>query len=160
MAERKRIKSDQKEINNAIKSAKKEKILKTSVENLSELGIVEEQKIQNEVLHEESVPEKFQDGDDDNIKVKEEKLPDKVEVDVPNPIMQAKPLTGINGIKTLIENARRSLEAVNLQDAKAAYIKVIKIYNSLSSEDKMKVYNGILELYDDRKNAERIMASH
>jgi hypothetical protein len=43
---------------------------------------------------------------------------------------------------------------LDLEKAKQIYIEVMASYNKLNDKDKVKVYEDIKELYEDRKHAE------
>ena len=59
-------------------------------------------------------------------------------------------------INNRIEDARKALIDFDLERAKLIYIELLDIYNKLSDDKKIKVYEAIRELYDERMNAERI----
>ena len=66
------------------------------------------------------------------------------------------PKNKIELINSMIKNARTSLIKFDTIGAKIGYIEIIKIYNTLDTANKKKVYNDINELYVERKNAEEM----
>jgi len=56
----------------------------------------------------------------------------------------------------MVHKARNALMRFDLSKAKSIYIEIIRIYNSLSEEERGKVYKEIKDIYDERKNAESL----
>lgn len=61
---------------------------------------------------------------------------------------------GTPKIQDMINNARQALMNLDLESARKNYIESIKIYNTLSPEEKSRFYQDLKELYLERKNAE------
>ena len=62
----------------------------------------------------------------------------------------------VEDIMNKVHAARSALMDFNLDRAKSIYIGIMGIYNSLSVQEKKKVYQEIKDLYDERKNAESL----
>ncbi|MEK6808150.1 MAG: hypothetical protein AABY14_00520, partial [Nanoarchaeota archaeon] len=63
----------------------------------------------------------------------------------------------IRRINQKIIEARDSLLSTDLDSAKNIYLEILSIYNELPDERKLKVYEAIKELYDERKSAEKVL---
>lgn len=61
---------------------------------------------------------------------------------------------GTPRIQDMINNARQALMNLDMESARKNYIESIKIYNTLSPEEKSRFYQDLKELYLERKNAE------
>jgi len=59
-------------------------------------------------------------------------------------------------IQSKINDARQALMRFDLETAKRSYIEVLRLYNNMTSEEKVKVYHDIKELYSERKSAEEL----
>ncbi|MBI2649801.1 hypothetical protein HYX04_00640 [Candidatus Woesearchaeota archaeon] len=59
-------------------------------------------------------------------------------------------------IQSDIRKARDALMRFDLETAKRSYIEAMGLYNSISPEEKAKVYQDIKDLYFERKNAEEL----
>jgi hypothetical protein len=63
----------------------------------------------------------------------------------------------IRRINQKIIEARDSLLSTDLDSAKNIYLEILSLYNELPDERKLKVYEAIKELYDERKSAEKVL---
>jgi len=59
-------------------------------------------------------------------------------------------------IKKRLYDARNALLKFDFKMARSIYCEIMYIYKKLSEEDKAKIYEDLKELYEDRKNAERL----
>lgn len=76
--------------------------------------------------------------------------------EAPERPLMIEPQGNISAIQGKINDARQALMRFDLEAAKRSYIEVMRMYNSISPEEKAKVYNEIKELYSERKSAEEI----
>lgn len=60
-------------------------------------------------------------------------------------------------INQKIDEARDALLSMDTDKARHIYIEILKMYNALSVDKKKIVYESIKELYDERKNAEKVL---
>ena len=72
------------------------------------------------------------------------------------PVEIEEPKDEVIAIKHKIHDARNALMDFDLIKAKVIYIKIMNMYNNLSPEKQARVYEDIMELYDERKNAESL----
>ncbi|GEM_PF-2771458 len=66
------------------------------------------------------------------------------------------PVDGVSVIRDEIAKAKGCVSGFELESAKNIYIEVMRMYSTLSHEQKSEVYEDIKELYFERKSAERM----
>lgn len=86
---------------------------------------------------------------------KEETVRKDVYIEEPR-ILESISVDGISFIQNKINEIRQHLTTLDLENARASYIEIMRCYISLKTEDKAIVYNDIREIYLERKNAEGI----
>lgn len=67
-------------------------------------------------------------------------------------------LTDLGIINQKITEAENALISYDLRRARDIYVEILKLYNGLPNERKKLVYEAIKELYDERKNAEKLIS--
>ena len=76
--------------------------------------------------------------------------------ETPLEIIPSMPVDEVSVIQDDINRARESLAKFELETTKNIYVEIMRMYNTLSQEQKEKVYEDIKELYFERKGAERM----
>ena len=76
--------------------------------------------------------------------------------EAPEERLMLEPQGNIFIIQSKINDARQALMRFDLETAKRSYIEVLRLYNNMTSEEKVKVYHDIKELYSERKSAEEL----
>jgi len=61
----------------------------------------------------------------------------------------------VEDIEEMLHKARLLLMDFKFDDAKRAYLEIMRMYSSLDPKDKSKVYNDVRDLYYERKSAEK-----
>jgi hypothetical protein len=133
---------DSEEISNAIGEAKK-----SPEQKIGFWKRLFTPKIKNDVAIQEPAKTPF----------KEENLAKKVNLDTNSAKQKIEELqTPIEEVMGHVQMARDSLENLDLQKAKDGYVEAMKLYRMMTKEEQEQVYEIIQELYEERKNAEKM----